>query len=180
MALSPPTERSMSLVVFVVACSVATILHELGHVGCARCLGYRAHLKGARCVVAPGISAKPTATALVHHCGWIISVTLAAVATVLALPQAVLAALWLTAAEAVSSDLVMRHCAAADHFHCGNFGLLLFDVTSKKLVIPVLRTMLRVTMMRGAQSAGVVTYVRRKKVMHGVRSRVVNGKRTDL
>ena len=167
---------------FVATRSTATLMHELGHVGCARCLGYRAHLKGARCVAAPGISANPAAAALVHHAGWILSVALAATATLIVAPVSwsILAALWLTAVEAVGSDLLMRERAPADNFHCGNFGLLLLDVASKKLVIPALRTMLRVTMMRGAQSAGVVTYVRGRKGMHGVRSRVVNGKRTDL
>lgn len=41
--------------------------------------------------------------------------------------------------------------------------------------------MIRITMMRGAQSGGVVTYVRNgSKGVKGLRSRVVNGKRTDL
>jgi hypothetical protein len=41
--------------------------------------------------------------------------------------------------------------------------------------------MVRVTMMRGAQSGGTVTYVPLKnKGLKGIRSRVVNGKRTDL
>ena len=41
--------------------------------------------------------------------------------------------------------------------------------------------MIQVTMMRGAQSGGVVTYYpQRGGGLVGVRSRVVNGKRTDL
>ena len=35
-------------------------------------------------------------------------------------------------------------------------------------------------MMRGAQSGGVVTYYPKREGLIGVRSRVVNGKRTDL
>ena len=59
---------------------------------------------------------------------------------------------------------------------CGNFGLLLLDMAATGRISP-LATMLRVTMARGAQSAGLVTYDK-----HGVgtRKRVVNGKRTDL
>ena len=47
----------------------------------------------------------------------------------------------------------------------------------------ILRTMVRVTMMRGAQSGGTVTYVPSnggKRGSTGIRSRVVNGKRTNL
>ena len=41
--------------------------------------------------------------------------------------------------------------------------------------------MVRITMMRGAQSGGVITYVKDgKHGVRGIRSRVVNGKRTDL
>ena len=36
------------------------------------------------------------------------------------------------------------------------------------------------TVMRGAQSGGVITYVKKGRGVKGVRSRVVNGKRTDL
>ena len=59
---------------------------------------------------------------------------------------------------------------------CGNCGLLLLDMAATGRISP-LATMLRVTMARGAQSAGLVTYDK-----HGVgtRKRVVNGKRTDL
>ena len=60
---------------------------------------------------------------------------------------------------------------------CGNFGLLLLELAAAGNVKAVLETMLRVTMMRGAQSAGLVTYTANGK---GLRKRVVNGKRTDL
>ena len=41
--------------------------------------------------------------------------------------------------------------------------------------------MVRITMMRGVQSEGVITYVKNgKRGPKGIRSRVVNGKRTDL
>ena len=60
---------------------------------------------------------------------------------------------------------------------CGNFGLLLLDIASGGRVSGLLATMLRVTMARGAQSAGLVTY---DSDSSGTRKRVVNGKRTDL
>ena len=63
---------------------------------------------------------------------------------------------------------------------CGNFGLLLLDKAAAGKVKTLLETMLRVTMMRGAQSAGLVTYVGAAGEKKGFRRRVVNGKRTDV
>ena len=62
---------------------------------------------------------------------------------------------------------------------CGNFGLLLLDLAAAGKVRTLLTTMLRITMMRGAQSAGLVTY-KGQGLPLGIRRRVVNGKRTDL
>ena len=59
---------------------------------------------------------------------------------------------------------------------CGNFGLLLLNLASSRHVGSLLAMMLRVTMARGAQSAGLITY----NNSAGTRKRVVNGKRTDL
>lgn len=61
---------------------------------------------------------------------------------------------------------------------CGNFGLLLLDLAASGRVSSLLAIMLRVTMARGAQSAGLVTYTGKGRI--GKRKRVVNGKRTDL
>lgn len=59
--------------------------------------------------------------------------------------------------------------------------LLLLEAKHKGKVRAGLSTMLRVTCMRGSQSAGVVTYSHSSKVGNvGHRYRVVNGKRTDL
>ena len=59
--------------------------------------------------------------------------------------------------------------------------LLLLDAQHKGKVRAGLSTMLRVTCMRGAQSAGIVTYTHSSKAGNlGHRYRVVNGKRTDL
>ena len=83
--------------------------------------------------------------------------------------------LWLVAAEAIASD-GFAWCKGDSRFFCGNFGLMLLDSLAAPLVKEILATMLRVTMMRGAQSAGLVTY----QGQVGVRKRVCNGKRTDL
>ena len=48
-------------------------------------------------------------------------------------------------------------------------------------VLEILKEMVRITMMRGAQSGGVITYVKKGQTsFRGIRSRVVNGKRTNL
>lgn len=108
----------------------------------------------------------------------------------------------LAGAGIASSDAGWRFC-------CGNFGILLLDPEFREKAISILRTMVRprtclpsssvrapqstvlrrervsrqvrVTMMRGAQSGGVVTYAPLEdKGAVGVRTRVVNGKRTNL
>ena len=67
---------------------------------------------------------------------------------------------------------------------CGNFGLLLLLPLARKDALRLLRQMLRITMVRGAQSAGIVTYEQMNGSevgdAIGLRCRVVNGKRTDL
>eukprot|EP00581_Thalassiosira_minuscula_P013408 CAMPEP_0183716566 /NCGR_PEP_ID=MMETSP0737-20130205/10436_1 /TAXON_ID=385413 /ORGANISM="Thalassiosira miniscula, Strain CCMP1093" /LENGTH=1583 /DNA_ID=CAMNT_0025945857 /DNA_START=119 /DNA_END=4870 /DNA_ORIENTATION=+ len=85
---------------------------------------------------------------------------------------------------------------------CGNFGVLLLNpswlnIDGGRTALGVLEKMVNVTMMRGAQSGGVVTfepdhytYAKHNKqqssspivppALHGIRSRVVNAKRTDL
>jgi len=84
--------------------------------------------------------------------------------------------------------------------HCGNFGILLINsqwinIDGGKRALNVLEKMVEVTMMRGAQSGGVVTFEPTSSgvtvgggggkddtnpVIRGVRSRVVNAKRTVL
>jgi len=80
--------------------------------------------------------------------------------------------------------------------HCGNFGIILLNsqwinVDGGQRALSVLEKMVEVTMMRGAQSGGVVTFEPASgggggggkdanPVIRGVRSRVVNAKRTVL
>ena len=110
----------------------------------------------------------------------------------------------LTALEAVSTDLFglgiipllgirERNADAGSHvltFFCGNFGLILLNPAwndtglGKRTALDMLQKMINVTMVRGAQSAGVVTFVNRSQrhsdQLVGIRSRVVNSKRSDL
>jgi len=78
-----------------------------------------------------------------------------------------------------SSTLGSSSCMV---FFCGNFGIILLHhawLTSDNgsRALDVLEKMVQVTMMRGAQSGGVITY---DKDRRGIRTRVVNKKRTDL
>lgn len=66
-------------------------------------------------------------------------------------------------------------------FNCGNFGLLLLKLENACYVERVLRRMVQVTMIRGAQAGGIVTYVpgSNSHETHGVRVRVVKGMEED-
>jgi len=64
---------------------------------------------------------------------------------------------------------------------CGNIGLLLLDEANAAVVLTLLEKMFAVTMARGAHSGGLVTYRKgRGGDQLGSRTRVVNGKRTQL
>jgi len=172
--------------------AIALVLHEASHACAASLCGYRCRLRvdvinqRGWCHV-PGIGGT-WAGRIVSATGWLTSVVLAAAAArvyVLAVEPsssllgAALGAAW-TAAEAVCSDLLGFAGGASDAFHCGNFGLILLHNACRHKVLPILRSMMTVTMMRGAQSAGVVTYWSDRGRRIGKRRRVVNGKRTDL
>ena len=149
--------------------------------------------------------------ALIRHSGWLFSVI--AAVTLLAYThrcpgrsklstESIAIASIITAIEAVWTDLLRlpviplfgpasQHYAGLTTFFCGNFGLIVINSawTSKdngRHALDLLERMVNVTMMRGAQSGGVITYCRSKRLpakanpVVGVRSRVVNKKRTDL
>ena len=81
----------------------------------------------------------------------------------------------------MTSDLFGIAPGAIDTFYCGNFGLLLLGLANQNEALAILRRMAEITMIRGAQSGGVVTYTPGDdQGPQGVRSRVVNGKRTNL
>ena len=112
-----------------------------------------------------------------------------------------------TALEAVSTDLLglgvpsslgavasSSSSSSSVTLLCGNFGVILINAAwaGKKEALDILEKMIEVTMMRGAQSGGVVTYasgpgggkspegVNAPPQLRGIRTRVVNGKRTTL
>jgi len=140
---------------------------------------------------------------LIRHSGWMFSVIAAVTLayytyrhwTKLSTKPIAVAAI-ITAVEAVWTDLLRlpviplfgptsQYHAGITTFFCGNFGLIVINSawTSKdngQHALDLLERMVNVTMMRGAQSGGVITYCRSKRLPVGVRSRVVNKKRTDL
>jgi len=181
------------LVVFLAAYHVLAAFHEAMHILAACSVGmYRAalttsNLRSAllsRHVRIQDISGWRAEA--VRHAGWLGSTLAALVMTYYGMNACLQTAAWLTALDGISSDLIESATSDGnfvDIFRCGNFGVLVLDKERRKNAIELLKTMVRVTMMRGAQSGGVVTYVPSgggSKGSTGVRSRVVNGKRTDL
>lgn len=178
-----------ALSTFIVARYTSLALHEFAHALVGMALG--GELLGLRVLSGSHASAtlanlSPRAVAATRHGGWLASLALALLASFVC-GWAARAAAWLTAAEALLSDLL--GCAApsgataspAHTFFCGNFGLLLLDMKHADKVPQILRRMLQITMMRGAQSAGLVSYAPASGGgAVGTRARVVNGKRTDL
>ena len=148
---------------------------------------------------------------MTRHSGWMFSVIVAAVLANMygyrpsyraklgtSASSTVIIAATITAIEAIWTDLLrlpviplFGPTSPGITFFCGNFGLIVINSawTSKdngRHALDLLEKMVNVTMMRGAQSGGVITYCRSKRLpakghpMVGVRSRVVNKKRTDL
>jgi hypothetical protein len=149
--------------------------------------------------------------ALVRHFGWIFSLVLAGYmacacnkksdTTASALENPAVWAALVTALEAISTDLLgleryvlplfpLSNNPEVVTFFCGNFGLILLNPaysateTGRKTALDILEKMISVTMVRGAQSGGVVSFIsrssRHRDQIMGLRSRVLNSKRTDL
>lgn len=183
------------LAVALAARPISHWMHELAHVLMAHLLGRAG--PGLQLEMRPGELPSVTVpgplsrleTSLVHHAGWIASVLLALGFLVVVCRDVqatsvelllTLACFTLTACEAVFSDLLGSSTSLGNgafaRFYCGNFGLLLLQQANSQKVALYLHRMLNITMMRGAQSAGMVTYTGGRSV----RRRVVNGKRSDL
>jgi hypothetical protein len=184
----------LDVLAFLAAYYVVAVAHEAMHVAAA-CLVGRAraactlrNMRSAllsRHVRVPGMSG--WRAEVVRHAGWLGSTLLAIATTCWGAPAVLQAAAWLTALDGLCSDLLELEGPMCDHcrdmFRCGNFGVIVIDPERRKTAIDILKTMVRITMMRGAQSGGVVTYVPSSggsKGCTGIRSRVVNGKRTNL
>ncbi|KAI2497271.1 hypothetical protein MHU86_17235 [Fragilaria crotonensis] len=138
---------------------------------------------------------------VVRHVGWVASLVLAS-----QIPRRFQNVRWaaqITACEAISTDLLQLNVLlrgmtfaplgenTASLFYCGNFGIILLHhlwlTDQGQSALDVLENMVKVTMMRGAQSGGVITFRpsstgsnQCKPTLKGIRSRVVNQKRTDL
>ena len=192
----------------IIARRIATWLHELTHLFIAGLLGYKARVDlvaGSRASVTLDTDSgkRPTAlhASIIRHAGWLASIVIAIALITLSrasssLPEdadeaqrktglpaeahLVTVAAVIVALEALQSDLLSAE-RPLGRFYCGNFGLLLLSQASSSRVDALLRRMLKITMMRGAQSAGIVTYKASRGGAHqGIRHRAVNGKRTDL
>lgn len=102
---------------------------------------------------------------------------------------------WATAIDALCTDVFDALPRRLGTALCGNFGIILINAAWAKCengvrAFDVLEKMVYVTMMRGAQSGGVVTFNEdgkqkskmgdKVRALRGSRSRVVNMKRTDL
>jgi hypothetical protein len=130
-------------------------------------------------------------SAIVRHIGWICS-TVLAVAVVWAGFQdnSIANAAVVTAIDALATDffrLGTTSATTSTMMLCGNFGLILINPSwishpdNGITALKILQKLVEITMMRGAQTGGVVTWAKQGQgELSGIRSRVVNGKRTDL
>ncbi|KAJ1454221.1 hypothetical protein M885DRAFT_522003 [Pelagophyceae sp. CCMP2097] len=189
-----------SVVCFAFSYVACGAFHEAAHLAAAAALGHSTTGNAwaacfKRSVRLPGLQGY--ARSIVAHAGWLASVVVCA--AIYAMRQRVAGgrldgcayAACLTAVEAVASDLMgisraEERLSDAAFFGCGNFGMILLDAcwqstaSARTSALDVLEKMVAITMVRGAQSGGVVTFVDSKGDVQGLRSRVVNAKRTDL
>ena len=102
--------------------------------------------------------------AVVGHAGWLTSLLIAVAACATSHDYALLSTALITAAEACVSDVCQaydRHVEFGGHwFRCGNFGLVLLNsawAAAPEPMKDILEKMAEVTMVRGAQSGGVLS-----------------------
>ena len=125
---------------------------------------------------------------MVRHAGWIASALLAVFLYVFRRQScsSTRFACTLTALEAICTDLMGLSAIpfvsmTAGSLLCGNFGIIVLHQAwlahNGKSALDVLEKLVEVTMMRGAQSGGVVSFDKHGRFQ---RTRVVNKKRTSL
>jgi hypothetical protein len=137
---------------------------------------------------------------IIRQSGWIFSTFIAIVMfTSVNKDESMKIAAAITALESITSDFLcwnvlsgltnipLAPVSSKCLFYCGNFGIIvlhhLWFEQRGAAALDVLEKMIQVTMMRGAQSGGVITFkpdTKDTSMMHGIRSRCVNSKRTDL
>jgi hypothetical protein len=190
------TTNGWLLLLGYVACGA---LHELSHVAVARYrYGMEANTQHFNSTLDWWIARRTyfdrPPPALVRHTGWIFSLLLVwIVARLFGRNAGITRVAVVTAIEAIWTDLLQlpvlgvlspseepigptATATATFCLFCGNFGILLISSSHWTMAdaLDILRRMIEVTMLRGAQSDGLVTFPQ------GIRSRVVNRKRTDL
>jgi hypothetical protein len=178
---------SSSAVRFLFSYWLFRVLHEFAHLITAYLVGCNDQLMTAANIMSALFESRvfivcpnTMKSKIIRHAGWISSCIMFIVAAFTTSWPTICAAA-LTALDAVCSDLFELHgIQSIGWYYCGNFGILLLGEENRDRALSILRTMIRVTMVRGAQSGGIVTYVPQGKGTRGIRSRVVNGKRTDL
>lgn len=153
----------------------------------------------------PLLQDKDDEAAIVRHTGWICSIIILCLCVFCRSGRnkslsnknednqnaTIAVASLLTALEALSTDLfglvpTALFSSSSNNmiFFCGNFGIIMIhqawfgNQTGTSTALDILEKMVQVTMMRGAQSGGVVAYPADSQ--KAIRSRVVNAKRTDL
>lgn len=166
------------------------VLHEFAHLIAAYAVGCDITFMNSENIQSAIFDSKvfikcpdPKKSSRIRHAGWIASCIMFFSTSFVPFRGSTpfRAAAALTALDAICSDfLQMNGVESIGWYYCGNFGVLLLGEENRERVLSILRTMIRVTMVRGAQSGGIVTYVPQGKGTRGIRSRVVNGKRTDL
>lgn len=163
------------------------MLHELAHLTCAMALCDSTSWCCWQNVV--GVlrrdavqvkDAKEKEEKYIRHVGWVVSFVLAAIVLCLSkdMPHVRLA-FCVTAVEAFSTD-AWGWKQQKGIFRCGNFGLIVLSDKNKKVALDIIKAMVSVTMIRGAQAGGVLTYRKGKGGLRGLRSRVAKRKRQDL
>lgn len=140
----------------------------------------------------------------IRHSGWLFSVGVAAICRIKFtsfLSKPFLSAVYAVAFDSLVTDLlcfkpIFHSISDANTnientlvFYCGNFGMIILNPIwfqdSGKFILDVIEKMVEITMIRGAQSGGVVTFDEKNsgnsiKDMVGSRTRVVKSKRGDL
>ena len=103
------------------------------------------------------------ASAVVRHSGWIFSVVIALLfMNIRILAKEATNAAIVTAIEAVATDLLQFGSVGVTTLLCGNFGLILInpmwfsEPDYGKSSLQILQKLVEITMMRGAQTGGVV------------------------
>lgn len=183
-------------------------IHELSHVVTAYMLGvhrgvmtpdesvllFLLRITMGRAVHLPMVASDKNSHSIsfiIYHSGWLFSLFLATLTTSTTLTKKnkhITTAAAITALEAIATDLLgLGGAVGRGTFLCGNFGLIMINPAwstnsgdSGTTALKILKKLVEVTMMRGAQTGGVVCWGTKNNELQGIRSRVVNAKRTDL